>query len=168
MPTSGRVRSRRRSTSKPSYLWQSASIDPTAISAGNLSHVNLLPLVTPEVLGVATITRIRGVVAYKPGSQGVDYGVHAAIYVATEDALTAGALLEPELDQGSFMWFDTAYFRVPELAIASGNVFIQREVDGKSQRRMVSSENRLIFTVENTLAGSVDYAFMLRVLLRLG
>ena len=166
MPTSRRYCSRRTSSRK-SYLWQTASIDPTNVAAGANLGVEILPNVFGETLARSTIERIIGSWSMRAGASDLNCGVAAGIYLLTEEARVAGALLEPEVDLTGYLWTDQIVTRDGDITL-SGRQYVNREVNSKARRRMQSPENNLMISLENIFATAVDVTFFLRILLSIG
>ena len=167
-PRSGR-RTGRRSYSQRSgsYLWQTGSVDPTSVTQNGTAELNLLPNVPDSLLGRCTVERIIGTWAVIPTSTDSDGVFTAAIVVLPEELVTASAI-EPQIDLFSYMWMDTIYVNIGDLAGGGSNAWQNRPIDVKARRKMRAAENFLMFCVENVSAAAttMKFAFSLRVLLR--
>ncbi len=163
MPT--RRLSRNRSSSfRRGKLWQTASIDATTLTADATTSSNLLPNIDNVQIARTTVIRMVGQFCVRGITSNVNLGATIGIYVTTEEALTAGATLEPQTDLGPYLWYDSIYLHSSGTGF---NEWVSHPINGKAKRKIQSSENRLVVTVESvgSDAGSLEVIFDIRILL---
>ena len=167
MATRQRVRRSRVSRPRGNLLWQTATVNPNSVTGESTLSTDILEYVPATLLSRATVTRIVGAWAARPLVEDSTVAMVSGIYVLPHEAFTAGAFLEPETDEASFMWTDMIYIRGSNLSGSVNNQYVQHPIDIRVKRKIRSMENILVFTSENTLGAQAERAFYLRILLQL-
>ncbi len=167
MATRQRVRKSRVSRPRNNLLWATASVNPNAVLGNNTLNTSILDGVPTTLTARATVTRIVGTWAVRPLLTDSTVAMVSSIYVLSQEAFSAGAFLEPETDEASYMWTDMVYIRGSDLNGAVNNQYVNRPIDIRVKRKVRSKENILVFTSENTLGDQAERVFYLRILLQL-
>ena len=161
-----RSRSGGRSSKRGSYLWQTASVDPSTLTAGSKFVVDLLPNVDRNVLARATVVRMIGDWGVKVQSDDSDTQVVAGIYVGTEEERSAGQSMEPETDLVDYLYLASQIIFMGA-RLENADQWIMKAIDNRSKRKMRNSESELLMVFENVLAVTATIQFFMRILLRL-
>ena len=156
----------RSSRPKPTYLWQTASVDAQTISGNTTVSINLLPNIVEEVRARASIARVIGNVAVRPRNSDTEHATHAGIYILSEEAFTAGNTFEMELDLARYHWLQS-WYQYQGNILDNPQQYEQRMVDIHPNVPMRTPENRFILGFENVVAAATEFAFFLRILLKL-
>ena len=101
----------------------------------------------------ATIVRVVGSWAMRPGSDDDDCVCMLCLYVINRDAFDAGSVPEPELEDAPLMLRDEIYTREGDI-LATGNKFTTHRVNVRAKRKIRSKEDQLVAHLENINAAA--------------
>ncbi len=140
-------------------LWAPFGVGTQALGASAAVSVDLLSLIRAAVPSINnfTIVRIRGLWGVGPSavtSSSLFY--EAGMIVVTQPAFDAGASPDPENDDASYMWRNSAIWTALFVREFGAGSFVSTPVlmpfDVKAQRRVDQADNTLAFVVKNRQA----------------
>jgi len=87
----------------------------------------------------------------------------AGLVVVTQPAFDAGASPDPEDDDASYMWRETAIWLPYLIQETAAGVFVTSpqlyQIDVKAKRRVDQADNTLAFVVKNRQAVTSEFVF---------
>lgn len=137
-------------------LWAAFGTGTQALAASAAVSVDLLSLIRAAVPSINnfTVVRIRGFWFVSPTIANTNpLFYEAGMVVITQPAFDAGAAPDPENDDASYMWRETAIWNPFLMRETSAGAFtpgIQLyQIDVKAKRRVDQADNTLAFMVKN-------------------
>ncbi len=167
MPSRG-YRSSRRRSAKSRYAWTAIQIAAeTVLAANQTGAFDLLANVLSTGPARAGLTVVRYLLNLHVAANNlgdlVEY--QHGTYMAEMDALEAGAVPEPVVDDVNWYLHDGAFHRTD---VDAGPPAKEHRYDIRSARRIKSERHTLVHVMQNTGAGtSLNYALFARLLLKL-
>ena len=148
-------------------MWSSDGVDPVTLTQNQQAGTELLTGIITNIKNGSTVERIVGTWGMRPVSSDALTVCKMGILMMDEDAFSAGAFPELDVDDPAWLYLNTLETYTGDIA-ANPSQLVTRDVNIKARRRYRSTAQKLIVIIENitSIASSLITLWNFRTLLK--